>query len=298
MVCSARRKFRRLLGSRPVERFVEQQDGRPGQQTFGQFDLAGQAARQRVDLVVQAFLEVGPVDGFAQSLGIVAAAQAVKGGVQTQIFADREMLVDRRALKHHGHLGARLGGLPQEIEAADGDGSGRGQGHPAEDPKQGRFSAAVRSGQDAELAGADAQGQIVDGSPGRRLPAARIDVGKVADLDHGVPDKGSGPGGEPEGEGEAASIPQTHRPVKAAVSRSHGHGTSGTGVPARGTNHTGRDARATGLFRLYLEPLTGRPSRHRSSHSRRARLSASAMVAARPTWRRATAAVAVTVASP
>jgi len=67
-------------------RLVEQQECRLGQQGLGQFDLAGEAAGQGVDAVLQPLLEIAPGQRLCQPLDEKRPRDGVERCMQAKIF--------------------------------------------------------------------------------------------------------------------------------------------------------------------------------------------------------------------
>src|SRR6202040_4144169 len=89
-------------------------------------------------------------------------ADAVDGGEEGDVLVDREVAVEREALRQVADPAAEVDALPDGVEAAGADGAAVRRQQPEDDAQGGRLAGAVRADQAEHLAAGHPEADVVD----------------------------------------------------------------------------------------------------------------------------------------
>jgi hypothetical protein len=143
-------------------RFVEQQDARRPHQRAGEPELLLHAARKPSGEPALEPLEVGEGEQTREALLALRPGDAAEIGVEVEILAHRQVLVEAEALRHVGGERVNRRRFSDRAEAAHGDRALVRQQQPADKAKERRFPGAVGPDEPGDAAGLDRGGEAVD----------------------------------------------------------------------------------------------------------------------------------------
>ena len=161
-------------------RLVEEDDARLVEQRDRERQLLPPAERDRADELIGGVLEPEAREHPAGAVADVAIAQVVDAAVERDVLADGEVLVEREALAHVADVALDALGLAGDVVSGDGRAAGGGREQTGQHPDRGGLAGAVRAEEAEHLAGADVEGDAVDGGEGAE--AAR----QIGDVDREV----------------------------------------------------------------------------------------------------------------
>src|ERR1700730_19256505 len=147
-------------------------------QPAGQADPLLEAAGEGVDRLVAAIREVDQLEQVVDDNLASLPGLPVAGGVEVEILANRELVVDAEEVGHVAEPAVNTLRFPAHVGAVDEGAAGGRLEKCGEDSQSGRLARAVGSDEAEDLSLRDAERDVVEGNP------FSVQLGQAFDNDH------------------------------------------------------------------------------------------------------------------